>query len=83
MEINLGQKVKDQITGFEGIATSHVKYLTGCDQFGVTPPVKDGKIEGTEYFDFKRLVVIGDGISANSVSDNNNVGGINRDAPQR
>lgn len=81
--IILGQKVKDKITGFEGIATSHVKYLTGCDQYGVTPQIKDGKIECTEYFDYRRLEVTGEGIAMEEVTEQNNPGGPNRECPKK
>jgi hypothetical protein len=81
--IKLGSKVRDKITGFEGIVTSHVRYLTGCDQHGVTPEAKDGKIQESEYFDYKRLETIGEGINIEDVSVKGNPGGINRDAPRR
>jgi len=82
VKIELGQEVKDKVTGFSGIATSHIRYLTGCDQIGVTPPTKDGKCESIEYFDHRRLDVIGDGINAKSVQDETNPGGPNRDCPK-
>jgi len=67
--IELGKKVKDKITGFEGIATSKHTYLTGCNQFGVQPPLdKDGKVPDKKYFDEARLTVTGDGISVEEVS---------------
>ena len=54
--IKLGTKVKDSITGFEGIATSRVEYLIGCTQIGITPPVdKDGKVPDVVYLDEYRL----------------------------
>ena len=33
----LGDKVKDKITGFEGIIVAIVHYLTGCSQYGIKP----------------------------------------------
>lgn len=33
--INLGDKVRDKITGFVGIVTSKTTFLNGCVQFGV------------------------------------------------
>lgn len=32
---NSGKKVKDKITGFEGIVVAKCIYLTGCNQYGV------------------------------------------------
>lgn len=81
--IELGSKVKDKITGFTGIAISHIKYLTGCDQIGVTPEVdKDGKVQDTHYFDYTRLDVIENPIKLNKSVDKK-TGGPNRDAPKK
>jgi hypothetical protein len=47
--IKLGDKVKDTISGFEGIVTGRFEYLNGCVRLGVDPDHldKDGKrIEG-------------------------------------
>jgi hypothetical protein len=35
--IKLGQKVKDALTGFEGIALARTEYLYGCTSIGVLP----------------------------------------------
>ena len=43
MEIELGQKVKDKITGIEGIATARTEFLNGCVQYEVTRRVKKGE----------------------------------------
>jgi len=52
MTIELGSKVKDPITGFEGIAISRTIYLTGCAVIGVRPPMgKDGKEPDVAHFD--------------------------------
>ncbi len=37
MEIKLGQKVKDVVTGFTGIAVAKCIYLNGCVQFQIVP----------------------------------------------
>ena len=34
---NFGKKGRDIITKFEGIITCKISYLTGCDQYGLTP----------------------------------------------
>ena len=78
--IELGCKGKDKITGFEGIIISHVKYLYGCNQYGITGPMLEGKPGKTEYFDEGRVEVTGPGISAESVQVEE-PGGPNRDAP--
>ena len=56
--IQLGMKAKDVITGFAGVVTAHLEYLTGCDQYCLTPPIdKDGKLVDTKWFDESRLLV--------------------------
>jgi len=35
-EIKLGDKVRDRVTGYEGIATSKTEFLNGCIQIEVT-----------------------------------------------
>lgn len=90
-EIQLGVKARDKITGFEGIVVSKVVYLTGCDQYGLTPSVcKEGKPADTQYFDVSRLAVTGEGVTkdADLVQARDRVtsdptGGPNRDAPSR
>lgn len=60
--IDLGDRVKDIITGFEGIVTGKCQYITGCDQVLVQPRVKDdgSKAEGG-WFDSDRCTVINAG----------------------
>lgn len=53
MKIELGDKVKDKITGFTGIATGRAEYLTGCVRFMVERAGKDSK---AEWYDEGRLV---------------------------
>lgn len=43
--ISLGDKVKDRVSGFEGIATGRHEYIFGCLQYSVTPAVKEQKDE--------------------------------------
>lgn len=74
----LGNKLRDTITGFSGIATSRVEYLTGCIQYGIAPKcTSDGKIQETQYFDEQRLVFEEDGIATTSKP----TGGPQRDCP--
>lgn len=54
----LGLKVRDQVTGFEGVVTSIGYDLYGCIQAVVTPEFKNGKREDSGWFDTKRLVVL-------------------------
>ena len=55
----LGLKVRDEVTGFEGVVSSISFDLYGCVQAVVTPPVdKDGKDRSGAWFDVSRLVVV-------------------------
>lgn len=54
--IILGAKYQDKITGFSGVATGHVEYISGCNQTLLVPRVgDDGKLLGGEWFDDQRL----------------------------
>ncbi len=77
---NLGRNAKDKITGFTGVIVAKISYLTGCDQYGITPKVnKEGKTGDTSYFDVNRIEILKGGVKINT---NKDVGGVNRDAPQ-
>lgn len=55
----LGSTVKDRITGFSGVVTGRVEYLTGCTQCLVAPVVsKDGAHRDSQWFDEQRLAVV-------------------------
>ena len=57
--IKLGDKVKDNVTGFQGIAIARHSYLNGCDHISVQPPVdKEGKVPEYVTFDEPMLIVV-------------------------
>ena len=59
MRIILGTKVRDRISGFEGVVAGRAEYLTGCTQCVVVPPVgPDGSHRDAEWFDEQRLAVV-------------------------
>jgi hypothetical protein len=69
----LGKKVKDKISGFEGIAIGRCEYLMGCNQIGICPTVdKDGKRQDVQWFDEGRIEVIGEGFLPESVQADKN-----------
>jgi len=78
----LGKIGKDKITGFTGMITSVHTYLTGCSQYGLQPQdlTKDGEPQKIHYFDTGRVDIVADGITVESVS-NNNPGGPERERP--
>jgi len=55
----LGKKVKDKVTGLEGIVTSISYDLYGCIQCLITPSVDEkGSLPERWWYDSKRLVVL-------------------------
>lgn len=57
----LGKKCRDQVTGFEGICTSVIEWLYGCQQFVLQPKTKDPeKREKSGMFFEKQLEVLDD-----------------------
>jgi len=58
--ITLGDKVKDLVSGFTGIATARHTYLNRCDRVTVQPAYisKEGKLPGSCTFDEPQLKVL-------------------------
>jgi len=62
--IRLGQKVRNKITGFVGIATARTEWINGCIRFTVEAEYKKGEKESpTDVCDEKLLEVVSAGIS--------------------
>lgn len=59
-EFNLGDKVKDQITGFAGIVTCRSQWLNGCNTYGLqTEKLKDGEVpQDRQHFDAPQLKLV-------------------------
>lgn len=59
----LGDKVKDRVSGFEGIIIAQHDYLYGCTRFSVQGSVdKDGKLPDSVSFDDYQLEVLEEGV---------------------
>jgi hypothetical protein len=59
----LGDKLRDKITGFTGINTGRVQYLTGCIQYLLVPRGEtENKLPDGEWFDEGRLEVVEEGL---------------------
>lgn len=60
-KIKLGDKVKDSVTGFKGVAIGRTTWLYGCDRITVQPEGvnKEGKLYETQSFDEPQLILIG------------------------
>ena len=57
--IRLGDRVKDTVTGFKGIATSRHEYLNGCVRWGVTEERIDKGKDDTKVITFDQLQLEG------------------------
>lgn len=54
--INLGDTVRDTITGFKGTAVAKTTWIHGCDRVTVQPTIdNDGKLPSSECFDIMQL----------------------------
>ena len=53
---DIGCDAKDVVTKFTGTITGFARYITGCDQFLVSPPIDaKGKHVDARWFDQNRL----------------------------
>ena len=56
MQNETGYTFRDTVTGFTGVCTGHVTYLTGCDQLLLQPKSDDAaKRPASEWFDLNRV----------------------------
>lgn len=51
----LGATYEDRITGFRGVATGYVQYITGCNQLLLAPRSADGTMKESQWVDEQRL----------------------------
>jgi len=59
MSIELGDKVKDTITGFQGIAVQKAIHMNGCIRWCIQPPVdKEGKFPDACWVDEHSIEVL-------------------------
>lgn len=80
--IAVGSTVVDKITGFRGIVTGRVEYLSGCNQVLVAPKVKaDGGFLEGHWFDEQRVDVDQD--ERVVTLDNGDAPGFDQPAPIR
>lgn len=62
---NLGDRVKDPISGFVGIVVGRAEFLYGCVQLSIAPQeTKDGRVLDTVWLDEDRVVVMKTGVFA-------------------
>lgn len=56
--IELGATYRDTVTGFEGVATGKVEYLTGCEQAYLEGSREGGKDASTAWADVDRIELL-------------------------
>ena len=62
-KVELGDKVRDKVSGFVGIATSKTEFLNGCIQCDIIPKVgKDNKPSEGICMDLNNLEVVRKGV---------------------
>ncbi len=67
----LGKRLRDRVTGFEGVAIGATIWLNGCERVVVQPGVdKDGKIPESVSVDGEQLEILGEGPVAPNVRPN-------------
>jgi hypothetical protein len=68
--INLGDKARDTITGFEGICVCRSEFVSGCTRIALQPAVgQDGKIPEQGHFDEPMLMVVAPAVVPAQPSD--------------
>ena len=78
---NLGEKLRDLVSGIEGIAVARLEHLNGCVHYCIKPPAGDDNkdIDGI-YVDSQQVVKVDAGIAKQVVA--NNTGGSAKGAPR-
>jgi hypothetical protein len=63
MKIQLGDKVKDRISGYTGIAFGRFEWLYGCVRFNVqSQELHEGKPVESQVFDEEQLELVESGV---------------------
>lgn len=61
--LNLGDLVKDTVTGFTGVIVAYTTWLNGCIRVTVQPrELKDGKAIESCGFDIEQMVLVEAGV---------------------
>lgn len=56
--VTLGKKYRDDVSGFEGVATARYEFLNGCVRYQLTAESKEGKAPDELVFDEEQLTVV-------------------------
>lgn len=73
MKFQMGEYVKDIITGLEGFVMGYTVYHTGCTHYGIlrSKLKEDGDIPDWVWLDSSRLRSLGQTIKLNTENDSN------------
>lgn len=77
-KFKLGNKLRDKVSGHEGIAIGVIEYLNGCIQYGIKGKLdKDKKVPDAVWIDQQQLELIKGGIEV----EKSHTGGENMEHP--
>lgn len=58
-KFNVGDDVKDTLTGYKGVIEARTEWLNGCIRYQVlSRKLKDGKVQDAHVFDEQQLAII-------------------------
>lgn len=68
-KVGLGQRVRDRISGLEGVVIARTEWLYGCARITVQPQdTKDGKPAETYTLDEPQIEILGDDFVPDAVA---------------
>jgi hypothetical protein len=60
-KFELGQTLRDKVTGFEGVVIARGDHISGCDTYGLqSRSLKDGHPSDSKWFDEPRVELVAD-----------------------
>lgn len=72
----LGDKLRDRVSGFTGIAMAIIEFYNGCVRYMLEPETdKDGKLVEACYIDVQQLEKVDDGLNKKQERAKQNTGG--------
>lgn len=62
--MNLGDRVKDKLTGFSGVIVAMTRWINGCERAAIQPEklTKEGNIALVETIDINQLELVKAGV---------------------
>lgn len=55
-QIKLGDRIRDTISGFSGVAAAHTYFLNGCERWLIEPEhIREGKVLDSVWFDAQQV----------------------------